>query len=213
MKTKVVSDFLTRLGVWHKTEENFIRTKHTCLKIPEMNNKVAYFTGVITGDGSITKSKRKVGGYCYRIQIVGYKKYIAYLTTLTKDLFDYQPRILKDKRKKHCYLINIYSAAIFAYFVQLGLPVGKKRKLSVPKIIANNPSLFEYYMLGLIDTDGHIVNRRVQLKQRLRPFLQELVMLLERHFNIKANPPKVNYTEGKPYFYIRFPLSQLGMPS
>jgi intein/homing endonuclease len=213
MKIAIVSDFLTKLNVWHKIEGNFIRTKRTCLKIPRINNKVAYFTGVITGDGSITKCKRKVGGYCYRIQIVGYKEYMGYLTTLTRDLFNYQPRILKDKRKKHCYLINIYSAAIFVYFVKLGLPVGKKRTLSVPKIIANNPTLFKHYMLGLIDTDGHVRNRRVQLKQRLRPFLEELVGLLEKHFNIKANPPKVNYTEGKPYFYIRFPLSQLSMPS
>jgi len=134
---------------------------------------------------------------------------MAYLTTLTKDLFNHQPRILKDKRKKNCYLISIYSAAIFAYFVKLGLPVGKKRNLSVPKIIANNPSLFKHYMLGLIDTDGHVRNKRVALKQRLKPFLEELVILLKRHFGIISNPPKVNYTEGKPYYYIRFPIDQL----
>jgi len=209
MKIETISNFLTKLNVWHKIEGNCIHTKRTCLRIPEIDNRVAYFTGVITGDGSITKSKRKVGGYCYRIQIVGYKKYMAYLATLTKELFNYKPRVLRDKRKKNCYLINIYSAAIFAYFVQLGLPIGKKRNLSVPKIIANNPSLFKHYMLGLIDTDGHVRNRRVQLKQRLKPFLEELVVLLEKHFNIKANPPKVNYTEGKPYYYIRFPMDKL----
>ena len=151
MKPKTISDFLTKLNVWHKTEGNYIRTTRTRLKIPDINSKVAYFAGVITGDGAITKCKRKVGGYCYRIQIVGHKKYMAYLTTLLNDLFEYQPRILRDKRKKNCYLINIYSAAIFAYFVQLGLPIGKKRNLKVPQIIADDASLFKHYMLGLID--------------------------------------------------------------
>jgi len=209
MKPKTISDFLTKLNVWHKIEGSYIRTRRTRLKIPEINNKIAYFTGVITGDGAITKCKRKVGGYCYRIQIVGYRKYMAYLTTLLNDLFKYKPRILRDKRKKNCYLINIYSAAIFAYFVKLGLPIGKKRNLSVPHIIANNPSLFKHYMFGLIHTDGHIVKRRVVLKQRLKPFLEELVILLERHFGIISNPPKVNYTKGKPYYYIRFPMDKL----
>lgn len=209
MKPRTISDFLTKLNVWHKIEGDYIRTRRTRLKIPEINNKIAYFTGAITGDGAITKCKRKVGGYCYRIQIVGYKKYMAYLVELLDELFSYRPRILKDKRKRNCYLINIYSAAIFAYFVQLGLPIGKKRNLSVPQIIANDPSLFKHYMLGLIDTDGSITNKRVQLKQREKRFLEELVQLLRRHLGIISNPPKVNYTEGKPYYYIRFLINQL----
>ena len=204
MKTKTISNFLTKLNVWHKIEGNYIRTRKMRIKIPKIDNKIAYLAGAITGDGSITKCKRKMGGNHYRIQIVGYKQYMTYLTRLLNQLFNYQPNVLRDKRKKNCYIVNIYSATIFAYFVKLGLPIGKKRNLSVPEIIANNPSLFKHYMLGLIDTDGHVRNRRVQLKQRLKPFLEELVMLLEKHFRIKANPPKVNYTEGKPYYYIRF---------
>jgi len=60
MKTAIISDFLTKLKVWHKIEGKCIRTKRTCLKIPEINNKVAYFTGVITGDGSIINAKERL---------------------------------------------------------------------------------------------------------------------------------------------------------
>ena len=64
-------------------------------------------------------------------------------------------------------------------------------------------------MFGLIDTDGSLTGKRVQLKQRDKNFLKELVRLLKKHFGIISNPPKVNYTEGKPYYYIRFPIEGL----
>ena len=64
-------------------------------------------------------------------------------------------------------------------------------------------------MRGLIDTDGSITRKRVQLKQRDENFLKELVCLLKKHFDIISRPPKVNYTEGKPYYYIRFPIDRL----
>ena len=72
-----------------------------------------------------------------------------------------------------------------------------------------NPSLFKHYLFGLVDTDGHISRNRIHLKQREETFLKELVYLLEKHFNIKSNIPKVNYTEGKPFYYIRFPMGGL----
>ena len=81
--------------------------------------------------------------------------------------------------------------------------------MRVPSLIAENPSLFKHYMLGLIDTDGSLTWNRVQLKQRDKNFLKELVHFLKKHFDIIARPPKVNYTEGKPYYYIRFPINRL----
>ncbi len=79
----------------------------------------------------------------------------------------------------------------------------------MPPQIAQNPNLFKHYMLGLIDTDGSVSGKRVQLKQREENFLKEVVRLLEINLSIKSNPPKVNYTEGKPFYYIRFPLGNL----
>ena len=76
-------------------------------------------------------------------------------------------------------------------------------------MIAEDASLFRNYMCGLIDTDGFIDKQRVQLKQRDKGFLEELVGLLKKHFGIISNPPKVNFTEGKPYYYIRFPFDGL----
>lgn len=209
MKVKDVSEFLENIKVWHKIEGNYIYTKRMRIKIPEITNSVAYLAGIITGDGSILTCKRKVGGHHYSIRLWGRKEKLMRLPTLLNDLFNYKTKILRDRRKRNCYCISIAAAAIYAYFVLLGLPVGKKRKLSVPWLIADNPLLFKHYLMGLIDTDGHVRKGRVQLKQRNKKFLKELVKLLEKHFGIKSNPPKVNFTKGKPYYYIRFPIGPM----
>ena len=180
-----------------------------CVIIPEIRDEVAYLAGVVAGDGNLNVCRRKKGGYHYRVKIVGHKEDLDYMTTLLHDIFNYKPQVLRDKRKTNCYLINIHSAAIYFYFVKLGFTAGKKRNLRVPPIIAENSALFRNYMLGLIDTEGSISKNRVILKQREECFLKELVQLLGKHLNIKSNPPKVNYTEGKPFYYIIFPKNNL----
>jgi len=205
MNIKAVTDALNRAHVWHKTKNNIISTRRTCITIPEINNKVAYLAGVIAGDGNLNTCKRKKGGYYYRVNIVGHEEDLQYLTTIIADLFNYKPKILKDKRKANCFFFNIPCAATYFYFVELGFPTGKKRNLHVPQIIGENPDLFKHYMLGLIDTDGSISKNRIRLKQREEKFLKEIVQLLKRNLNIESTPPKVNYTKGKPFYYIRFP--------
>ena len=204
-----VSRALDQAHVWHKIQNDFICTKQTRVKIPKISDKVAYLAGVITGDGNLTRCKRRNGGYHYLVGIVGRREFMEQVSCLIKEIFHYTPGFYKDKRKNNCYYVNIYPAAIFFFFIALGFQAGKKRNLRVPSLIAEDASLFKYYMYGLIDTDGSIDKKRVQLKQRDKGFLEELVQLLQKHLNIISASPKVNYTEGKPYYYIRFPLEGL----
>jgi intein/homing endonuclease len=209
MDAQIISEMLSQAHIWHKTQNNSITTKRTTTPIPEISNKIAYLAGVIAGDGNLNISKRKKGGYHYRIQIVGRKEDLQRIAILFNELFNYKPIVHRDKRKANCYLINISNAATFFYFINLGFASGKKRNMKVPTAIAANAELFKHYLFGLIDTDGYIENNRVQLKQKEESFLKELVQLMQAHFNIKSNPPKVNYTEGKPFYYIRFPITNL----
>ena len=204
-----VSRALERAHVWHKIENDFICTKKTCVKIPEINDKVAYLAGVITGDGDLNRCKRKTGGLRYRVGITGRREFSKQVSDLIKDIFQYTPGFYKDKRKKNCYSVIISCAAVFFFFTELGFRAGKKRNLRVPSVIAKDASLFKHFMCGLIDTDGFLDKKRVQLKQRDRGFMKDLVRLLKKHFDIISNSPKVNYTEGKPYYYIRFPKEGL----
>lgn len=204
-----ISQALEEVGVWHKIQKDFICTKRSKTRIPKISEKVAYFAGVVAGDGNLNKCKRKKGGNHYRVKVVGRKKFLKQLSMLVKDLFDFQPRVLRDKRKKNCYEINLQRAAAYFFFIKLGFQSGKKRNIRVPSPIAKNTSLFKHYMHGLIDTDGSLTRKQVQLKQCDKNFLKELVGLLKKHFAIISRSPKVNYTEGKPYFYIRFPINRL----
>jgi intein/homing endonuclease len=204
-----VSQALDEAGVWHNIQNDTICTRRTRIKIPKIGESVAYLAGVVTGDGSLNSCKRGKGGFHYRVSIVERKKFIDQLSVLIEKLFKYPPRIYKDKRKRNCYAANMYPAAVYFFFIQLGFQPGKKRNFHVPTIIINDTFLFKHYMHGLIDTDGSTKRKRVQLKQRDENFLRELVHLLEKHFDISSSPPRVNYTEGKPYYYIRFPLDRL----
>lgn len=200
-----VSRALDHAQVWHKIQDDYICTKKTRVKIPIISDKVAYLSGVITGDGNLTRCKRRNGGYHYLVGIVGRREFMEEVSCLIKDVFHYTPGFYKDKRKNNCYYVNIYSVAVFLFFIELGFQSGKKKNLRVPSLIAENASLFKHYMYGLIDTDGFIDKKRVQLKQRDKGFLKELVRLLKKDLDISSTHPKVNYTKGKPYYYIRFP--------
>ncbi|MFX1577468.1 MAG: LAGLIDADG family homing endonuclease, partial [Promethearchaeota archaeon] len=198
-----VSRALDEAKVWHKIQSDFICTKKTRVKIPKINDKVAYLAGVITGDGYLTRCKRKNGYYHYLVGIVGRREFTEEVLNLIRNIFHYKPGFYKDKRKNNCYYVNICSVAVFFFFIELGFQSGKKRNIRVPSLIADDASLFKHYMCGLIDTDGFIDKKRVQLKQKDKGFLKELVGLLKKHFGIISRPPKVNFTEGKPYYYIR----------
>jgi hypothetical protein len=70
----VISQALSEARVWHRIQNDFICTKKTRIKIPIISEKVAYFAGVVAGDGNLNKCKRKEGGYYYRVNVVGRKK-------------------------------------------------------------------------------------------------------------------------------------------
>ena len=209
MDALAVSELLNRTRIWHRIANKSVVTKRLVTPIPEIGCKVAYLAGVITGDGSLNVSKRRKGANHYRIQVVGRLEDLERVAVLFKELFNYRPKVQRDQRKANCYLMNVNSAAIFFYFLGLGFASGKKRDLKVPPAIAADAILFKHYLLGLVDTDGHISRRRIHLKQREESFLNELVQLLAKHLGIESNPPKVNYTEGKPFYYVRFPMNDL----
>ncbi len=196
-----ISSELNKKRVFHKVDNPFIITKRTATKIPLINNDVAYITGVIAGDGTMVTSKRKKGGYYYELRIYsGSLIYLKYLRYLTNKLFGYIGKITKDKRKNKTYILSIRSAAIFHYFKLLD---AKFSSNNMPHFTKTNPYHLTEYISGLIDTDGSVSRRRIQLKLKNKIFINNVYFRL---LEIGANPnaPKVNYTCLVPFYYLRF---------
>ena len=169
-----ISQVLHEAGVWHKIDEDFICTKKTRIKIPKINKKVAYLAGVVAGDGNLNRCKRKEGGYYYRVNVVGRKEFIEHLQVLIRELFRYQPRIHRDKRKRNCYAININCAAVYFFFIQLGFQSGKKDRLRVPSSIAEDAYLFKHYMIQEVAYNTILINKRKKLHGMIASAIEDI---------------------------------------
>ncbi len=201
---KKVSKELKKRNIYHKKEKEFILTKKSKTRIPNVNEDVFYLLGVISGDGSLVKCKRKRGGYHYILRIYsGKEKYLVYLNKIIQKLFKIKGKITQDKRKKNLYYITIQNAAIFFYFVTLGSEIGKKKVGKIPNKVKKKNKNILNYLAGLVDTDGHVKEKRIQLKQKRLQLLKEIKELLDK-LNLNCATPKVNYTNNIPFYYIRF---------
>ncbi len=196
-----VSRILKTNNVYHKIKKGKIYTRRSIVNIPEINEDIAYLVGVIAGDGNLSNTKRKRGGYHCIIRIHANSiEYLKYLSELFNKYFHIKGKILKDKRKNNTYYIKIENASIFWYFKLLGAKYNYTNKL--PNFCSRN-KLFFHYLAGLIDTDGSIgpSKKRVQLKLKNNKIIQEIFSKIEK---ANPNPPKINYTDKIPFYYIRF---------
>lgn len=201
---KKISEELKKRNIYHKTKEDKILTRRSETKIPKINEDIFYLLGAISGDGSLIKSKRKRGGYHYVLRIYsGEEKYLIYINKIIQKLFEIKGRITKDKRKSSSYCMVIQNAPIFFYFVILGSEIGKKRIGNISKFVKSKNENILHYLAGLVDTDGHISGKRIQLKQKRLQLLKE-ISKLSKQLNLNCSIPKVNYTKNVPFYYIRF---------
>ncbi|MDP6642044.1 MAG: LAGLIDADG family homing endonuclease [Candidatus Nanoarchaeia archaeon] len=198
-----ISQRLKEINVFHKIENELIITRRSKSRVPNIDEDISYLTGVITGDGSLIRSRRKRGGFHYILQITsGSRSYLEYLNFLFKERFNINGKIVRDKRKQRTFNLRIQNTVVFWYFVLIGLPIGKKKDIVIPKYLVDN-KLKLSYMAGLIDTDGSIANKRIQLKQKDGVFLENISKELNK-LNLNCSVPKVNYTDNVPFYYIRF---------
>lgn len=125
------------------------------------------------------------------------------INEIFKKHFDLKGNIKKDTRKKNTYYLIIRNAVVFTYLSIKGSEAGKKRRFTIPQEIKENGKYFLDYIAGLVDTDGHISRQRIHLKQKSKSLLRDLKILLDKE-GFNCTIPKINYTNEKPYYYIRF---------
>ncbi|MEA1904941.1 MAG: LAGLIDADG family homing endonuclease [Candidatus Hadarchaeota archaeon] len=225
MKDKVAA-LLDSCDIEHRIEHDEFVLRRSKLRIclPPVDEELAYLLGFLCGDGCLKKPQpRKMGGARFKITLCFSgsergKMHAQCICEIFKKYFHYVPRMYNKGRKgrKDWLEVEINSVVTYAYFYQLGLPVGRKYgKLRVPSVVFTK-TLFREFLRGLIDSDGHIAeDRRIVIVQKDMNFLVQVRELCLRLFNAKFSIPRPNskkignrtYT----WYYIQtFETNQLG---
>tara|TARA_Y100000034_G_scaffold107346_1_gene136806 strand:+ start:8405 stop:9175 length:771 start_codon:yes stop_codon:yes gene_type:complete len=158
------------------------------LKFPnEIDSDLAYFCGVLAGDGHIGYRENKKE---YLIKCVGNPKdekefYNILMKKLIKKLFNLDIR-LRYHDKKTTYGFSLYSKNVLKYLTEfIGLPLGKKYdKLKIPEIFLKDKELVRNFISGVSDTDFHLAIRRrnypvIKGTSKSRLFIEEIKNFLE----------------------------------
>lgn len=182
-------------------DEFVLKRSKLRIPLPPINGDLAYLLGFLCGDGCLGKPQpRKRGGVRFKISTCfsGSERGRAqarYICAIFKRFFHYEPKVFNRKRegRKDWLEVEINSAVIFAYFCNLGLPVGRKYgKLGVPSVVFTE-TLFEKFLRGLIDSDGHVrKDGRVVIVQKDINFLYQVRKLCLTFLNLKFSIPRPN---------------------
>jgi len=152
------------------------------IQIPNKNEKLAEFIGIMLGDGNIFVNKDVA-----QVRIAGdsriEKEYmINFIRSLIIDLFKITPRTLYHKTKNEIF-IAIENRSLVEFLLSIGLVNGNKinSQISIPSWIRKDKLLLKACLRGLIDTDGSVFrmsrkdfdNPRISFKNNNRKLLDD----------------------------------------
>ncbi|MHC1574735.1 MAG: LAGLIDADG family homing endonuclease [Candidatus Methanogasteraceae archaeon] len=127
-----------------------------------LNEDFMYFVGLIAGDGSISKSRNKIGYGGSQIRFSNSDEHLLEkYTSIIAKLFggDYRVSGGSNVRPPE---IRFGSKIIAEILQTLGVPASpKSSKIAIPDVVLNLPNnLIAAYLRGLFDTDGSCTARR-----------------------------------------------------
>ncbi len=156
------------------------------IRLPdEINEIVAEEVGIHIGDGNLYKKYTKNQGYKYRFAINGnliddYLYHTIHITKILKQVYNYSGNIAIQKNKNS--IANIINSKEIVEFKNkiLGLPIGNKKLIEIPKEIFNNKNLAKRCIVGIIDTDFNL-SKNISLigKMHSLKLMKQLDILLE----------------------------------
>jgi len=129
------------------------------MKIPEINEELAEEVGWHIGDGSMNfykQGKRLRGIYQLRGHIEDDRQhYIERIKPFFKKLFDVDIslRVMPSTR---VFGFQIWNDELIKFKQNLGLPLGKKLDIAIPRIFLKNRNTIIAIIRGIFDTDGSI---------------------------------------------------------
>lgn len=179
--------------LWWDTKGKF--QKHPILNVtkpikePKFSTVLAEFTGIILGDGGI--SKRQVVVTLHRHDD---KEYSDYVRQLVKKLFCVTPGIYRNKKSLADDIVISRTALVQFCVNKIGLKIGNKvrQQVEVPLWIKNRKSYSIACLRGLVDTDGCIIKHRYTSKgkkycYKKLSFTNSLLPMLQFVFEVLSN--------------------------
>ena len=138
------------------------------LRLPvQLNENLAEDIGIMVGDGHVGAHSHK-GCINYEICVSGDaitdRDYVgSYVLDLKKKLYNLNFYLMFVGKKKTEIRIQTYSKGLVEFYSRMGLPLGKKINIRVPKIIRNsNVKIKKAFLRGFGDTDGGLILRKKQ---------------------------------------------------
>jgi intein/homing endonuclease len=130
------------------------------LILPDYNENLAEFVGILLGDGNINVSDNRKGvkNYNIRISVDSNKEqdYLrVFLFSLVKELFGIELRFYQCKRS-NCLHACITGKILISFFQEMGLKPGKKiiNQNTIPLWVWKDEEYLKSCIRGLYDTDG-----------------------------------------------------------
>ncbi|MFH1326636.1 MAG: LAGLIDADG family homing endonuclease [archaeon] len=141
-----------------------------------LNSDFAEFIGYVIGDGYVNEKYIEITTQDPEI--------INRIQTLSKLLFNINPKLKKDKRRKNLYQLQLISKTLVKIFKIFRLNPGKKGKnLEVPKqIMLSNNEIVKSFIKAYFDCDSYpSKNRRqIELTSESKIIIQQIDLLLRR---------------------------------
>lgn len=150
---------------WEKkgkfTDNSIFRRKP--IKEPRFSNRLAEFSGIMIGDGSITRRQIMI-----TVNSRDDNQYSFFIKDLIQKTFDVPVSICYYKDKLAMKLVVSRSGLVDFCNKKLGLRIGHKLRqgLDIPDWIKANSSFKKACLRGLMDTDGCIFNECHKIKDK-----------------------------------------------
>lgn len=132
------------------------------IKFPKrIDARVAELLGIMLGDGSINKYFAKGRTATdYVISVTGNadkdRDYlVTFVSPLFYNLFGIKPKFFERSDQKTIFLL-LRSKGVFEYLKGIGLNIGRKDNIEIPKCILKRRELIIPLIRGLFDTDGSV---------------------------------------------------------
>lgn len=140
------------------------------IKEPEISKELAEEIGIHIGDGCSGLYGKNDYQYAITGGVEDEKYFLDFVAPLIKNLFGLDHHFKKSK-KDNSITLRYCSKQLVLFKANIGLPVGSKNQISIPKIVLESGFILDC-LRGIFDTDGSILFKTKDGKSSFYPVVK-----------------------------------------